>query len=235
MAFNAFPWASVIGQYSTAFGPKPIPPATPASRPWLHFDGLGRRRRTGGEKQEQQRGRRRIGLGQRGTVECGPRRVLDPDGIVDEIAVGGVGDDELACRVFDVARQLRAAARRVHPDDAGAGQRGAEDLEHVLRARSAAARPRAAGGRGRASRAAMRPASPPRRPPPARSRTVPRTPGRRCRRRHVPAPVRPPSVRARFPRSSCGLGPARHFHPHVTSLVSGRRTHGGTPGIHPRF
>ena len=47
-------------------------------------------------------------------------------------AEGGIGDDELACRVVDVAGKLRAAARRVHPDDAGTCQRRPEDLEDVL-------------------------------------------------------------------------------------------------------
>ena len=106
----------------TAFGPKPIPAATLPSalaafrRPW----GRGR---TGGEQQEQQRGRRRIGVRQRRTVELGPRGVLDPDRVVHEVAVGGIGDDELARRVFDVARQFRAPARGVDPDDACARQR----------------------------------------------------------------------------------------------------------------
>ena len=202
VAFNAFPWASVSGQYSTAFGPKPIPAATRASRPLAAFHGLGRRGRPGGEKQEQQRGWRRIGVRWRGTLEFGPRGVLDADGTIHQPAVGVIGDHELARRVFDVASQLRAPARCVHPDDAGAGQCGTENLEHVLR-HCRQQQPTCGGRSGREWRAAMRPVSRPPRPPHARSMTAARRPGRRCRRRHVRAPVRTPSTHAESAVSSC--------------------------------
>ena len=109
-------------------------------------DRLGSSGRAGGEQQQEQRRgivclrnlRQRVPLGAH--VVQVARSVGDQDAswidteveLIDENHAAAVGHQQIAVGVSDIGRQLRAAPRRVHPDDRSTGQCSRSDPEHVL-------------------------------------------------------------------------------------------------------
>ena len=101
--------------------------------------------RARGEQEEQRVGHRHRDVGDRRARERRERRGV-ARGLDVEDAIGGhaevealeqravtrLGDDPLAVRVAHVARELRAAPRRVDPDDHAAGERRRSEPEREL-------------------------------------------------------------------------------------------------------